>query len=214
MMFFKRILFYVVGFIIVSLGISLTIKANFGVGSWDALNVALSETIGLTVGSWIFIVGIILIFVNSFIEQKKPAYLEIITVAAIGSFVDFWLLFALKGLAPETVLTKVSVLLLGVIVLSVGISIYLQPKLPISPIDHLMISLSERFHLNFLITKSMTEVFAIALAFLLKGPIGIGTLIITLMIGPSIQLLHPFANKLYNSFMKNQPAPPMKREGI
>ncbi|OLP65745.1 hypothetical protein BACPU_13630 [Bacillus pumilus] len=40
------------------------------IAPWDALNVALSELIGLTIGSWAFIVGGILIFINSLIKNE------------------------------------------------------------------------------------------------------------------------------------------------
>jgi uncharacterized protein len=197
MEFFKKIIFYLIGIIIVSLGISLTITANFGVGSWDALNVALSETVGLTVGSWIFIIGFILIFVNSVIEKKKPAYLEIVAVAIIGSCVDFWLLFVLDGISPESTYMKIGLLLIGILILSFGISIYLQPKFPVSPIDHLMVAISERFGISYTIAKTSTELFAIIMALIMKGPIGIGTLIIAATIGPMIQLFFPFTKKWY-----------------
>ncbi|MEH7664430.1 permease, partial [Bacillus velezensis] len=63
--FVKRCLIYIVGLFILSVGVVCMIKSNTGIAPWDALNVALSELIGLTIGSWVFIVGGILIFINS-----------------------------------------------------------------------------------------------------------------------------------------------------
>lgn len=48
----KRWLFYVVGLIILALGIALTIKGRLlGLGSWDVLHYGLWQTFGLTIGS-------------------------------------------------------------------------------------------------------------------------------------------------------------------
>ncbi|MFP3338738.1 hypothetical protein R0J91_12205, partial [Micrococcus sp. SIMBA_131] len=65
----KRFLFYVVGLFVLTAGITLTIKSDIGAGAWDALNVGLSETIGFTVGSWVIIVGMILIIVNAILMR-------------------------------------------------------------------------------------------------------------------------------------------------
>ena len=49
---------------------------------------ALSELIGLTIGSWVFIVGGILIFINSLIKMRFPNLAGFIPIVIIGSFVD------------------------------------------------------------------------------------------------------------------------------
>ncbi len=86
--FVKRCLIYIVGLFILSVGVVCMIKSNTGIAPWDALNVALSELIGLTIGSWVFIVGGILIFINSLIKMRFPNLAGFIPIVIIGSFVD------------------------------------------------------------------------------------------------------------------------------
>ncbi len=47
-----KLAFYVLGIILLSLGVSLTIHSDIGTSPFDALLVGLSINIGLTVGSW------------------------------------------------------------------------------------------------------------------------------------------------------------------
>jgi uncharacterized membrane protein YczE len=79
---------------------------------------------------------------------------------------------------------------------------YLQTKFPANPIDQLMISLHDRFRLNFMVAKTIGEVSALILAFALQGPIGIGTIIITFLIGPIIQYINIPITKRYEILSK------------
>ncbi|WP_223702593.1 YczE/YyaS/YitT family protein [Sutcliffiella deserti] len=192
-----RILFYLLGLFILSLGVSLTIKSNLGAGAWDALNVGLSQTIGLTVGSWVFIVGIILIAFNAVLGKRKPDYLAVITIFLVGTFIDFWLIFVMNAWVPVDLGIRFVTLLIGIMTLSLGISTYLPSKLPLVPIDNLMVAIQERFKVSLMTAKTIGEITALIFAFIFKGPIGIGTLIITFGIGPLIQVFYPKVEKFY-----------------
>jgi uncharacterized membrane protein YczE len=197
-----RILFYLIGLFLLGFGATLTIKADLGAGAWDALNVGLSNAIGLTVGSWVIIIGIILIFLNAFIVKGKPKLLALVTILLIGFSVDFWLMVVMKNVEYELLIHQVLSLVSGIIFIAVGVAMYLQTKFPANPIDQLMISLHDRFRLNFMVAKTIGEVSALILAFALQGPIGIGTIIITFLIGPIIQYINIPITKRYEILSK------------
>lgn len=191
-----RLSFYLVGILIISFGASVTIIADMGVGAWDALNVGLSETIGLTIGSWVIIVGIILMLINALMMKTRPDYLAFFTVLLIGSLIDFWMLVVLGNLEPTQFLGKLILLVMGLLIIGLGVGIYLQPKFPLNPIDNFMMALKERFGVSIVVAKTIGEIIALVFALIVKGPIGLGTLIVTIGIGPSIQLFYPFFEKL------------------
>jgi uncharacterized membrane protein YczE len=192
-----RALFYLIGLFVLSFGISLTIKSNLGAGAWDALNVGLSQTIGLTVGSWVFIVGIILIGINAWLRRSKPDYLAVITIFLVGVFIDFWLIQVFHAWVPLGMVLRFVVLLAGMVIMAIGISAYLQAKFPVIPIDNLMLGLQERLKVKMMTAKTIGEVVALIFALIFKGPIGIGTFIITFGIGPLIQIFFPRMENLY-----------------
>lgn len=199
-MLITRILFYIIGLLITSLGVSLTIKADLGAGAWDALNVGLSTTIGFTVGTWVIIVGIILIIINAILMKSRPEYLAVIPIFLMGPFIDFWLLIAYPNWEPEGFGYQFLILLLGLTGLSIGISIYLQAKFPLIPIDNFMIALKSRLSINLGFAKTIGELTALLFAFIFKGPIGIGTIIVTFLIGPLIQMFFPRFEALLKKF--------------
>lgn len=191
-----RMLFYLVGLIILSMGVSLTIKSDMGAGPWDALNVGLSNTFGLTVGNWVIIVGLILIVLNGFLLKERPDFLAIFTIVIVGFFIDFWLGYVFDNLNPENLVTKLIILFLGLIFLAFGIATYLQSKYPLIPIDRFMLSIQFRLKVNLMVAKTLGELTALVLALIFKGPIGIGTLIIALSVGPFIQIFAPRLERL------------------
>ncbi|MBM6616488.1 YczE/YyaS/YitT family protein [Bacillus suaedaesalsae] len=186
-----RILFYLIGLTILSMGVSLTIKSDMGAGPWDALNVGLSNTFGLTVGSWVIIVGLILIILNGFLLKERPDFLAIFTIVIVGFFIDFWLIYVFENLEPATIVSKLIILFLGLLFLSFGIATYLQSKYPLIPIDRFMLSIQFRLKVNLMVAKTLGELTALVLALIFKGPIGIGTIIIALTVGPFIQVFAP-----------------------
>ncbi|MDR4887915.1 membrane protein [Fredinandcohnia sp. QZ13] len=192
----RRIAFFCIGLFILALGISLMIMADIGAGAWDALNVGLSETVGLTVGNWVMIVGILVMFVNALLLRARPVFLSIGTIILIGFFIDFWLLIALDEWNLEGFVVKVLTFLGGLVVASLGIAIYLQAKFPLSPLDNFMLAISSRFKLKFGISKTIAEATGLILALLVGGPIGIGTLVVTFGIGPIIQFFFPYCERL------------------
>ncbi|WP_240338361.1 YczE/YyaS/YitT family protein [Peribacillus alkalitolerans] len=195
MKLWKRIVFFVGGILILTLGISMTIKANIGTGAWDALNVGLSKKVGFTIGNWVFLSGVFIMFINAYLLREKPRVLSLGTIFVIGMFVDFWMILVLKDWAPVTPIWKLSTLLSGIAVISVGVAIYLLPKFPPSPMDIFMLAIHQRFKVNLMAAKTIGELFGLILAFLIGGPIGVGTLIITFLIGPLVQLFFPIAER-------------------
>ncbi|WP_174732810.1 YczE/YyaS/YitT family protein [Mesobacillus harenae] len=191
-----RMLFYIAGLIFITFGVSLTIIADLGTGAWDALNVGLYNTIGLTVGSWVFIVGILLIFVNSFLLRSRPDYLAIVAVMVVGLLIDFWLLVALENIILQDLPTRFGVLLAGLVLIGLGAAVYLPVKFPLIPIDNFMLAIKARLKVNLVTAKTIGEVIALMFAFLFNGPIGLGTLVITFGIGPFIQLFSPYFEKM------------------
>ncbi len=191
-----RALFFIVGLIVLSFGISMTIKADLGAGAWDALNVALSGITDLTVGNWVIIIGLILMFINAGILKIRPEYFALVTVLVIGFMIDFWLLLVMNAWVISGFFMQLLFLLIGVLVIGMGVSLYLQPKFSLNPVDGLMVSLQQKFHLSTRMAKTLTEAIAFVFALTINGPIGIGTFVILFGVGPAIQLFEPTAKKI------------------
>jgi uncharacterized protein len=195
----KRTISYILGLFILSIGISFTIFSRLGAGAWDALSVGLSNLTGFTVGTWVILIGVILIFVNAIILKKRPVLISIVTVLILGYFIDFWLLVVFPNFFIETIVMRFGILLCGVLLMGFGIATYLQAKFAIIPIDGFMMAIQLRLKVSLGVAKTIAEVTALVLAFIVGGPIGLGTILVTVSIGPMIQLFFPHLERIVHS---------------
>src|SRR5699024_12139118 len=84
-----RWLFFSVGLMVMGLGVALTVKGQrFGVGSGDVLLIGLFKNIGLYIGLWSIIVGIIIITIASMGLREFPNVGTFMNMLSIGLFID------------------------------------------------------------------------------------------------------------------------------
>ncbi|CAM3832889.1 YczE/YyaS/YitT family protein [Alkalicoccus chagannorensis] len=190
-------LFYLTGLVALSFGISLIITADLGAGPWDAFFVGLTQQFGLTVGSWTFLIGFLLILINGALLRKLPDFSALITMFLIGIFIDTWLLIVLAGFSPDMLLLRVLIMSSGILICAAGIASYLQSSFARNPIDQAMIVFHTLTGKSLAFSKTFLEVTMLFAALALSGPIGVGTLLIAFGIGPLIQLLHRPISALY-----------------
>ncbi|WP_309121025.1 YitT family protein [Paenibacillus sp.] len=194
MKWIARTLFFLFGIFLMSFGIALIIKAGLGASAWDTLFVALSETTGFTVGTCVFIVQGILLFLNAALVRRPPEWLSLATVIVNSVAIDISLLLLLEHFAPTGMVSYAS-LGLGIACMAAGVAIYVPSGFPKSQIDGLMLALHARFGFGLGASRIAGEVAALGIALLLGGAIGIGTLVATLLVGPLIQTFMPFGKK-------------------
>ena len=207
-------LFYIIGLTFLSLGISVMILANLGAGAWDAMYVGLSELTGLSVGTWILLVGIFLILLNSLILKKVPEFLSVITILIIGSLIDFWLLIIFSSFSPEDIVVRIFMFIIALLIIALGISCYLQSNFARNPMDTLMMAIQFRTGKSLAFSKTIMEVTVFIIALLLGGPIGLGTIIVTLSIGPLIQLFIGPITRIRNFLCTDRIETKSQQEGI
>jgi len=102
-----KYIFYVVGILLLTLGISLTIQSDLGTSPFDALLVGLSKSVGLTVGSWEVIIAVILIGCNSLLQRQRPEVLGLLTALITGIGIDMWLFLLHNLVTPELWYSKI-----------------------------------------------------------------------------------------------------------
>ncbi|QBP42373.1 YczE/YyaS/YitT family protein [Paenisporosarcina antarctica] len=203
-------IFYLVGLTFLSLGISLIILADLGAGAWDAMYVGLNEHFGLSIGTWIFIIGILLIFINALLLKERIDVSAVIPVVTIGFLIDFWLLFVFDDFQVLVLAIQVAMLVGGVAIIAVGIACYLQSKIARNPMDTLMIAIQTITGKSMAVSKTMMELGVLIIAFILGGPIGFGTIFVTLLIGPMIQLFYSPVTKLRHRLCEDADRGPVK----
>ncbi|WP_017729015.1 YczE/YyaS/YitT family protein [Halalkalibacterium ligniniphilum] len=193
---FKRGMFFFIGLLFLSFGITLTIVADLGTGAWDALNIGLANRTPFTVGNWVIFIGVLLICLNALLGKRRPEVVSIITVLILGYLIDFWLLIVFKDIQLSNLFLQLGILVFGIVCMGMGIATYLQANFAIIPIDRFMLVIQEMLKVKVSTAKTVAEVIALIMAFLAGGPIGVGTILVTFLMGPVIQTFYPRIEKL------------------
>lgn len=185
---------YFTGLLIMSLGIVLTIKADLGVSSWDVLHIGLYYRLGLTIGTWTILTGLIVLFLATLLTKKPPQLGAFINMLSVGIFIDLYLAIPLLQ-TPGSFSGKLIMLMIGIIMLGYGMGLYISAKCGAGPRDSLMISLVDRTGKSITLIRGCIEVIVLVIGWLLGGPVFIGTIITTLTIGYVAGMMIPFCQK-------------------
>jgi hypothetical protein len=190
----KRLILFLLAQILMTFGIALYLRAEIGVGPWDVLHNNLFEFYALSFGTWVFIVGIITILISQIFYKNIRNLLAIITGLIQGQFIDFWLDYVLN-FELSALAIRIPIFLFSLVLLGSGISLLVHTKYPPTPPDILMLSIKQKFQLNYLKAKTLTELSAFLVAIIIgiinSNPfnnIGIGTLFTILFIGSIVEV--------------------------
>ena len=179
---FSKLIF---GLFLYAVGIVLTIKANIGYGPWEVFHVGLGKTIGISIGNASIIVGLIIIVITVLMGEKVGVG-TILNMILIGLFLDILLI---SNIVPiiENIYVGILVLVLGLYIISIGSYFYIGSGFGAGPRDGLMVALTRKTKLPIGVIRSIIELIATIIGWLLGGMVGIGTLISVIAIGFCIQ---------------------------
>lgn len=169
-----------------------------------SLQVGLQQTIGLTVGTWEFIIGAILVAIMAIVRRSRPDVLAFFSAFLTGLGIDTWLFVVKQIWIPELLFGKILFLCFGLLFIGLGVSLYLQAKFSPAPPDGMILLLEEIWKMKRSTSRTLFSGVVVALAFLLSGPVGIGTLIIVVLLGPIVANLYPKMEKLLHKINEHQ----------
>lgn len=193
--FFWRCLFFITGIIVLSLGIALTIKGQkLGVGSWDVLHIGLQQNLGLTVGAWSIILGLIILVIDSIFTKRLPKLGTYIDMFLAGIFIDVFL-FVLPN--ATTLVEQTLAFIIGIVLLGFGCGMYMVANLGVGPRDMLMLLFVHRLGWSVNRARTTMEVTVAVIGFILGGPVGIGTVFMAFGLGPIVQWAIKVNEKLF-----------------
>lgn len=192
--------FYVIGIIILSLGITLCIQSLLGTSPFDALLVGLYRTFGLTIGSWEVVVGGSMIIGNAIAEKKQPEWMAFVTSVITGMGIDLWYFLLHTTINPSMWLTQTICLIAGITCTAIGTAIYLQSTIAPNPMDRSMMIIVEKLGWSISKARIAIGLFLVIFAFMFGGAIGVGTIANVLFSGALIGFFLPYASNLRKRF--------------
>ncbi len=164
--------------------IAVVIRANLGASSWAVLEVALAQIVHITPGTASVLVGAVVLLIA--LALREPVgWGTVVNILSIGPWEDLflWLLPAVR----DNLALQVLYLLAGLIAMSIGSAIYIGINAGAGPRDSLMMAVARASPLDVRTARVIIETAIVVAGWLLGGPLGLGTVLFALLIGPGVQ---------------------------
>jgi uncharacterized membrane protein YczE len=175
----RRVIQLYAGLLLYGVSGSMLLLAGLGVDPWDVLHQGLSRRLGLGVGTWVVIVGALVLLLWIPLRQR-PGWGTLSNVIVIGVVMDVILatVHPVHGLAAGLAL-----MLSGVVLNGIATGLYIGAGLGPGPRDGLMTGLAARGH-SIRVVRTGIELTVLLTGWLLGGTVGLGTVVYALGIGP------------------------------
>jgi uncharacterized membrane protein YczE len=182
----RRVVQLYVGIALYGVSSSMLLLAGLGVDPWDVLHQGLSRRLGLGVGTWVVIVGALVLLLWIPLRQR-PGFGTVSNAIMIGLVVDA----VLATVPPVHGLgARLAVMTSGVVLNGIATGLYIGAGLGPGPRDGLMTGLAARGH-SIRVVRTGIEVTVLLTGWLLGGTVGLGTVVYALGIGPIVHLSIP-----------------------
>ena len=173
-----------IGFLLFGTAIALMIRGNLGTSAWAVLEVALSKILHITPGTMTVIMGFIVLF-GALAMREKVGWGTLGNILSIGPWED--LLLSIIKPVHDNVPLQVGMLLLAILLMGLASAIYIGVDAGAGPRDSMMLAIKRTTGISIRTARAIIEVTVVTIGWLLGGPVGIGTLIYAVLVGPSVQ---------------------------
>lgn len=192
------------GVAVFGLGISVTIRVQYlGIHPWDVLTVSLHDKLGLSVGTWNILIGMMLIIVSLILDKSYVKIGTFLNAFLVGLFVDFFLWVDFLPHAQHNWI-DIPIILIGIVIMGIGGGVYNAAGVGSGPRDGFMLSISDKLNAPIRRVRIITESGVLVLGLLLGGPVFIVTFIFTFVQSPIFQFTYLRSKPWVARFEENQ----------
>ena len=182
-----------IGLLIYSFGVYLTIYANIGLASWDCLAVGISRHAPLNYGSAMVAISLTAIILQLLLRERI-GFSTLLDAVITGNLTQL-----LTDISPypenHSLLLGIPYMLFGFLFIALGMYVYMNAEQGCGPKDGLLIAIGKRLpKIPIGVVEILLWAVVTLFGWLLGGTVGIGTLISSFGAGA---VLHLFYNTIH-----------------
>ena len=191
--FAKRFIILIFALFLFAIAVVLTIHSQLGAAPWDVFHLGLTNKTPLTLGQAAQLTGIAIILISIYIGEI-PGIASVLNMYLIGLFID---LIRLYNLIPygEQLWQQFFMLFLGLYLGGWASYFYLSVGMGAGPRDSLMLGLIKKHNKPVWLVRLIIEGTVLIIGYLLGGLVGVGTVIMAVFFGFSVQHTFKLLNK-------------------
>jgi len=173
-----------IGFALFGLSIALMIRSHLGTTPWAVLEVALSQLTDIRPGRMSIVVGFF-VLLGALALREKIGWGTLSNILFIGLWEDMFLSYIPP--VEDRLIIQSAMLFSAILLMGFASAIYIGVDAGAGPRDSLMLATHRTTGLSIRLGRAIIEVIVVAIGWSLGGPLGIGTVIFAVLIGPSVQ---------------------------
>ncbi|MFJ8947252.1 YitT family protein [Streptomyces sp. NPDC102395] len=179
----RRLVQLYAGLALYGISSAMLVRSGLGLEPWNVLHQGLAAHTGLSIGTVLIIVGVI-VLLTWIPMRQRPGLGTVSNVIVIGIVMDGAL-----AVIPEAhgLSVRVPMLVAGIVLNGAATGSYIAARFGPGPRDGLMTGLHRRTGHSIRMIRTAVEISVVATGFLLGGTVGVGTLLYALSIGPLAQ---------------------------
>jgi uncharacterized membrane protein YczE len=162
------------------------LEAQIGLDPWSSFHEGVSIRSGLSFGRISQATGAVLIVVSWFTMRVRPGIGTVCNMLIIGPWVDVMRVQPWIPHDPGGALGIAS-FCAGLVLIGVASATYIGARLGAGPRDGFILAVSRKFGRSLRATRISIELVVLAVAFVIGGPIGLGTVLFAALMGPIMQ---------------------------
>ncbi len=183
----KRLGIMTMSIFLMGFAVSVFSYSGMGVDPYTALNMSISEKLGISFGFWQMCLNGAILVVVAFVSQKLISVGTVFNMIGVGYVCEFFTnIYDTILPAEKSLAVKILCMALGVFLLSLSASLYFNCRLGVSPYDALGFVMEEKTKLKYKWCRVATDLICTASAILMGGPVGVGTVVTAFFMGPVV----------------------------
>lgn len=184
---FKRIAIMIMSILLMGFSVSIFSYSGMGVDPFTALNMSVSEKLGISFGLYQMCVNGVILILVAFTSKKLINLGTIVNMVGVGYVCEFFTSIYDRFLPQEiSFAARLIFMATGVFLLSLSASLYFNCNLGVSPYDALGFVMEDNLKIKYKWSRVITDLACTGIAFALGGPIGVGTVVTAFFMGPVI----------------------------
>ena len=183
----KRMAIMFMSILLMGFAVSVFSYSGMGVDPFTALNMSISAKLGISFGFLQMCVNGVVLVLVALTADRLINVGTIVNMVGVGYVCEFFTSIYNQFLPQEnSFAVRLVLMALGVFLLSLSASLYFNCNVGVSPYDALGFVMEEKTKLKYRWCRVVTDLICTGVAFLLGGPIGIGTVVTAFFMGPVI----------------------------
>ena len=209
-----RILFYVFGFLIMTLGIAISVKSNLGVSPVSSIPYTMTCVIGLEMGLATIVFHIALVLIQIILLRKDFEVKNLLQVP-VGVLFGFFTTFcnSLMGFFPDPTSFTIRILMMLASAFFIAFGIFLYVPADLIPLagEGTMLAVSKVSGIKFSTVKLCFDISMVTISLVTcllclhkLGSVGIGTIVAAVLVGSMLKVITRCAGSTRDRILKKE----------